>query len=277
VVTPEETMVGGWAIDITGEQELRQSASSSLEKRKMSEEEREEIKVREHQLMDMKSRFVTMASHEFRTPLSTILSSVHLLEKYTTAEQQSNRMRHAGKIKESVHHIDSLLEDFLSIGRLAEGKVAVYPTAVSLREVIGETISSLEMLKKAGQQVVASYSGDDQLITDRKLLRNIISNLLSNALKFSGEQKTNTITADHSAAGVTITVKDQGIGISKEDQAHLFETFYRARNVQNIQGTGLGLHIVKQYVQMLQGTIGVESEIGVGTTVIVSLPLHSKL
>ena len=227
---------------------------------------------KEHHLNEMKNRFVSMASHEFRTPLSTILSSIYLMEKYETTEQQMNRVKHAEKIKECVHHMNALLEDLLSIGKLEEGKVSAHPATLNLVELISETIGTLDSLKKKGQQIVFTHKGTEAITSDKKLLRNIISNLLSNALKFSSAHKSVEINSEVSPDGTRITIKDHGLGISHADQLHLFESFYRGRNAQNVQGTGLGLHIVKRYLEILNGKIELTSELDRGTTVCVLLP-----
>ena len=230
-------------------------------------------RAKEYQLNDLKNRFVSMASHEFRTPLSTILSSVYLLEKYTTTEQQTTRLKHAGKIKESVIHMNALLEDFLSIGNLEEGNLAISPSTFNLNELVQEIITELQPLQKEGQEILVSYNGGERITTDKKIARTIIANILSNALKFSPENRRVWISVTVSNRSLDFSIKDLGIGISREDLQHLFKTFHRGRNAQHIQGTGLGLHIVKRYVQLLKGNILVNSEVGVGTEVSVIIPL----
>ena len=219
----------------------------------------------------MKSRFVSMASHEFRTPLSTILSSAFLLEKYTTTEQQINRQRHIMRIRESISHLNALLEDFLSLGRLEEGKTVIQESAFNLDELITGIIEELEPFKKSGQVVKFKHAGNTVITTDKKLLKNIIINLLNNAFKFSDENKIISIKSVVEKNKIIISIKDEGIGISSEDQKHLFESFYRGKNAQNIQGTGLGLHIVKRYIRLLNGDIKLESQLNKGTTVTVTI------
>jgi PAS domain S-box-containing protein len=272
IITEDETYIGGWAVDISEEITLRQSVNDSLQQLQLSEKKLKAALAREHQLNDMKSRFVSMASHEFRTPLSTILSSVYLLEKYTAEEQQGNRLKHAGKIKEAVQHMNFLLDDFLSIEKLEEGKVFIHTTPVDLTGLIQEALAELGPLRKAGQVVVYHHQGFSTLNTDKKLVKNIVVNLLSNAFKFSGEKSEIRINTVASRTAFTLTVNDTGIGISKADQQHLFEMFFRGRNAVNIQGTGLGLHIAKRYVALLCGEISLQSETGVGTRVTVQVP-----
>lgn len=268
----DETLVGGWAVDITEEIELRETLTKSLDRLKRSETELKDALAKEHQLNDIKSRFVSMASHEFRTPLSTILSSSFLLEKYNTGEYQANRSKHLHRIKEAVHHTNSLLEDFLSLGKLEEGKTNANFSEFNLPELIHNVVEELELIKKNGQEIVFFHKGPNKIVNDNKLVKAILINLLSNSIKFSEENRKICINSHATKKEVTITIKDEGIGISKKDQEHLFESFYRGRNAQNIQGTGLGLHIVKRYLQLLQGEINLQSVMGKGTTVTVVLP-----
>ena len=271
ILSNDEIYIGGWALDITEEINLRETLMESLSKLQNSENELKEALAKEHLLNDMKSRFVSMASHEFRTPLSTILSSAFLLEKYTTTEQQINRQRHIMRIRESISHLNALLEDFLSLGRLEEGKTVIQESAFNLDELITGIIEELEPFKKSGQVVKFKHAGNTVITTDKKLLKNIIINLLNNAFKFSDEHKTVFVKSVVEKNKIIISIKDEGIGISSEDQMHLFESFYRGKNAQNIQGTGLGLHIVKRYIRLLNGDIKLESQLNKGTTVTVTI------
>ena len=271
LLSNNENFIGGWAIDITEEVTLRESLTNSLERLQESENELKDALKKEHLLNDLKSRFVSMASHEFRTPLSTILSSTFLLEKYTTTEQQTNRLKHIGRVRDAIYHMNSLLEDFLSLGRLEEGKTVINPTVFDLHELLEGIIEEIEPFKKTGQVILFEHKGKKDITTDRKLLKNIVINLLNNALKFSGENKKVKIKSTVAKNKIELNIKDEGIGMSKDDQRHLFESFYRGKNAQNIQGTGLGLHIVKRYVQLLNGEIKLESSLEEGTTVEVTL------
>lgn len=270
----DTTYIGGWAIDITDEIILRETIKNNFEQLQQSEKDLKEALAKEHQLNDMKSRFVSMASHEFRTPLSTMLSSTFLLEKYTTTDQQTNRTKHTHKIKEAIHHMNSLLEDFLSLGKLDEGKTTVKPTHFNLGDLISDVIEEVEPIRKEGQAIHFNSNGCNEIYTDKKLLKNILVNLLSNAYKFSEENKSIWIGYKTCNKNVEISVTDEGIGISEEDKKHLFETFFRAKNAQNIQGTGLGLHIIKRYADLLNAGVDLKSEIGKGTTVTLTLPLN---
>lgn len=214
-----------------------------------------------------------MASHEFRTPLSTVLSSASLLGKYTTTEQQDKRNRHIDKIKNSVKHLNDILEDFLSLGKLDEGKVRVDLTEFDLLEFINETIEEMKGLLKKDQQMIPGYSGDRTIHSDKKLLKNIIINLITNAIKFSEEGSDIYIQTKVENGSAFISVIDKGIGIGKEDQDHLFSSFFRGANATNIAGSGLGLHIVKRYTDLLKGDVHLQSELGKGTTLIITIPV----
>ena len=249
---------------------ILRAALRELEK---SQEELSNALSKEKELNEIKSRFVSMASHEFRTPLSTILSSANLLSRYTLTEDQDKRDKHIKRIKDAVNHLNVLLEEFLSLGRLEEGRTRAEPAPFSFRELLEEVTEEMQSLAKEGQVVHCQYTGDQILTSDRRLVKNILINLLSNALKFSPEATPIQLQAEPLArGGITLSVLDKGIGISDEDRQHLFSSFFRGANALNIEGTGLGLHIVRRYIDLLQGTISLESTLGVGTSVTVKLP-----
>ncbi|MEO6611655.1 MAG: PAS domain-containing sensor histidine kinase [Chitinophagaceae bacterium] len=248
----------------------------ALQKLEQSQEELNEALDKERQLNEIKSRFVSMASHEFRTPLTTVLSSASLLSKYTGANEQDKRDKHISKIKNSVNNLNDILEDFLSLGKLNEGRVDTKMEKVSIRSTMEETIEEMKPMLKKGQHFVVHCDRDCEANTDSKLLHNILVNLISNAIKFSEEAKSITLKATRHNDKIIICVADQGIGISEEDQEHLFNSFFRAANAVNIQGTGLGLHIVKRYVDLLGGEVGLTSELNKGTTINFSIPVNKS-
>jgi PAS domain S-box-containing protein len=244
----------------------------ALQKLEESQKELSEALDKEKQLNEIKSRFVSMASHEFRTPLSTVLSSASLLSKYTTTEEQDKRTRHVEKIKSSVKHLNDILEDFLSLGKLDEGKIAAHCAEFNLKEFLDDVIDEMKGLLKKGQKFNVTYEGIAHIYSDKKLLKNILINLASNAIKFSDEGRSidiRTVANDNKAI---ISIADKGIGIPEDDQEHLFTSFYRAHNAVNIQGTGLGLHIIKRYLDLLGGSIRLESKLNEGTTFFVTIP-----
>lgn len=226
----------------------------------------------EKELNDMKSRFVTMASHEFRTPLSTILSSISLVNKYSGGENDEKIQKHVHRIKSAVTNMTLILNDFLSAEKLEEGKVFLRNEDLNIQELSNEIINEINGILKSGQKVIYSHSGLLSASLDKQMVRNILLNLISNAIKFSPENKIIELITTIDSEEVIITVKDQGMGIPKEEQEHLFQRFFRARNVTNIQGTGLGLNIVGKYLEIMNGTISFESQVDVGTTFKIVIP-----
>jgi len=241
-----------------------------------SRKELSEALVSEKELGELKSRFVTTASHEFRTPLSTILSSVYLLEKYKPEEYEGKKGKHIQRIKKSVEGMKGILEDFLSLGKLEEGKIQARMEELDARHCTEElevVIHEMEHLLKSGQQIhFLPTLKRTTLWSDMHLLQNILINLISNAIKFSAENMVIGISLELTAQSLTLSVKDSGIGISEEDQQHLFERFFRARNAANIQGTGLGLHIIARYLELLNGTIRLKSALNEGSCFTVQIP-----
>ncbi|MGN6165973.1 MAG: ATP-binding protein [Flavisolibacter sp.] len=245
----------------------------ALQRLEESQQELSEALDKERELNEIKSRFVSMASHEFRTPLSTVLSSASLLAKYTTTEEQDKRNRHIEKIKGSVKHLNDLLEDFLSLGKLDEGKVGATFQELNLHELVQDTIDEMKGLVKREQHIEYRHLGDEVVESDKKLIKNILINLISNAIKFSDEGTTVHVVSDVKEDTAVISVRDEGIGIAEEDQHHLFSSFFRGKNALNIQGTGLGLHIVKRYLDLLGGDVKLKSELGKGTTITFAIPV----
>ncbi len=227
---------------------------------------------RQKELNELKSRFVAMASHEFRTPLSAILSSSSLLEHYIAPEKFDKCSKHIERIKSSVKNLTHILDDFLSLEKLEQGKTDINLIDFNLRELIEDVVEEMDgMLRKKEQEINYHYQGIDEIHQDKKILRNILLNLLSNASKYSPDKKQIFIVADVTNERVFISVRDEGIGIPAVAQKHLFDKFFRADNATNIQGTGLGLNIVKRYVELLGGQISFTSEQGIGTTFTIEL------
>ena len=221
---------------------------------------------KEKKLGEMKSRFVSMASHEFRTPLSTILSSAYLVEKYSELSEQPKREKHIGRIISAVNNLTNILNEFLSVGKIEEGKLVLNISNFNVNKLIESTVADLKTMLKVGQEINYSHEGKEEINLDGSLLKNIVINLVSNAIKFSAENKPIHITSSCNKDEFVIKVKDSGIGISKEDQEHLMERFFRGANAVNVQGTGLGLHIVSKYVECMQGKMTYESVLNEGTT-----------
>jgi len=230
---------------------------------------------KERELNELKSRFVTMASHEFKTPLSTILSSATLISKYPATEEVDKREKHIDRIKSSVNNLNGILNDFLSISKLEEGKIPNKPELFNLVKSSELVAEELRTLLKKGQNISYNPSGKTEadVVLDKQIFKNIIINLLSNAVKYSSEGKDIVFTTFLSDDKLEIKVQDCGIGIPEDEQPYLFNRFFRANNASNIQGTGLGLHIVKKYVELLNGTITFVSELNVGTTFTITIQL----
>lgn len=231
---------------------------------------------KERELNELKSRFLSMASHEFKTPLSTVLSSVELIELYREEAQQPKREKHIDRIKDAVNQLTEVLNDFLSLSKLEQGQVAILPRLTDLRAVIATCVEGSEGQLKPGQKVTLQLAPEpSRIVTDPKLLRHILTNLLSNAAKYSSPGAEITVVTGMRGDDCFISIKDQGIGIPVEDQPHLFDRFFRARNVENVKGTGLGLNIVNHYIDLLEGSIAFTSAMGQGSTFTILLPLKS--
>lgn len=242
-----------------------------------SEKELTRLLEKEKELGDLKSRFISMASHEFKTPLSTILSSASLLTKYTKTEDQIDRDRHITKIKSAVRNLNGILNDFLSLGNLEQGRINYQATEFFYHAFCMELIGEVDGLLQTGQEIeFVGLEEDVTLLLDRRLFKNCIINLLTNAIKYSKENQRIAFASRLKENQLIISISDYGIGIPEEDKPHLFSRFFRATNVNNIKGTGLGLNIVKKYLELLGGEINFESKLGMGTTFTVIVPLAYK-
>ncbi len=244
----------------------------ALEEIEQSKQEVLRALEKERQLNDMKTKFVTIASHEFRTPLATILSSASLIGRYVHTEEDEKRQKHVQRIKSTVNNLTEILNDFLSLGKLEEGQIRNVPVVFNLPEFCQELVEELRSLCKENQYIQYSHEGEAEVCIDRHLLKNVLINLLSNATKYSGAGKDIFLRTYKNGKNIHFEVQDQGMGIPEQDQAHVFDRFFRAHNSGTIQGTGLGLNIVKKYIQLMQGDIRLESQLNRGTTMYVELP-----
>lgn len=245
----------------------------TLEQLERAKEEQGRALAAERKLSELKSRFVSMASHEFRTPLTSVLTSAILIGKYPGGDQQDKRRKHLDTIQSSVKHLTDILEEFLLVGMLEEGKVETHPKDVILSKLVADTVADMRLMLKPGQAIETHQAGSNDVSIDPSLLRKILVNLISNAIKYSQAGTVVSLRLTCTGNSLTLVVEDQGIGIAKEDQGHLFERFYRTPGVSNIAGTGLGLHIVGRYVELMGGEISLLSELNQGTTVTLTLPL----
>ncbi len=253
-----------------------QALQESLAELTKAEQDLQKALVNEKELNEMKSRFISMASHEFRTPLTTIESSADLIARYIASDQQDKRIKHIGRIKNSVQNLTNILNDFLSLEKLENGVINLNFGQFNLQGIFEELRDMFEFTLKGSQQLQLSAIPDVVAYTDPHILKNIIINLLSNAIKYSKDDGVIELTTVHSNDRLTVVVKDNGIGISEADQKNLFRRFFRAENAVNIQGTGLGLNIVKRYLELLDGEITFESKENHGSTFTFSIPTHKR-
>lgn len=240
-------------------------------KQKEAEAEVRKSLEKEKELNELKSRFVTLASHEFRTPLSTILSSVTLISKYEEIGDREKMNKHIHRIKSCVSELTVILNDFLSLSKLEEGVVTNAPSEFNIYVLAKDIQDEMQSMLKEKQTFTCLHSGREMVYLDKNIVKNILLNLISNAVKYSEEGVIELSVAVNNV-NIIFTVKDQGIGISEEDKPFLFTRFFRAHNAANIQGTGLGLNIVKRYVELLNGHIALESKIDHGSTFTIEIP-----
>lgn len=227
-------------------QDAKEEVSLSLEKEK--------------ELNQLKSRFVSMASHEFRTPLSSIQLSASLIEKYAQEYTNPNISKHVGKIKVGVSNLTNILNDFLSLERLESDKIEPQVAEFDLVKTAEEIAEEMQLVAKQNQNIIYQHTGKTSMVTmDVGLLKNCIINLISNAIKYSGENTFIEFNTEINKEKCLIVIKDNGIGIPINDHKHLFEPFFRANNTGSIPGTGLGLNIVNRYINLMNGEIEFES------------------
>lgn len=246
-----------------------------VSERKKAENEVRKSLDREKDLSELKSKFVSIASHEFRTPLSAVLSSASLIQQYKDRRDLDKLDKHITRIKSAVNHLTQILNDFLSLGKLEEGKVELLAEEVELGEFFDDLKEEISGFLKDRQNVNVTFlSQAKEIRTDPRILRNVMFNLISNASKYSPADKSINVTYQSIDGSAHFSVQDNGIGIPAEDQKHLFSRFFRASNTKDIQGTGLGLNIVKRYLDLLGGNISFKSDIGRGTTFYITMPRH---
>ena len=229
---------------------------------------------KEKELNELKTKFLSLVSHEFKTPLSGILTSVVLAGKYKLEEQQDKREKHLNTIKNKVHYLDNILNDFLSIERLESGKVTYKFSSFSLSKLVNEVVYNANVTLKSGQEIEYPQNLEHIVLNqDEKILELVLSNLLSNAIKYSPENTLIKFEIKLEKEKIKFIISDEGIGIPSKDQKHIFERYFRAENALLNQGTGIGLNIAKVHLENLGGSISFQSEENKGTKFIVELPL----
>jgi len=220
---------------------------------------------REKELSQLKSRFVSMASHEFRTPLSSMQLSASLIEKYAEKPDYNNIIKHTGRIRNAVQLLNNILNDFLNLEKLEAGRVVVSKSDINVVRLAEEITEEMQLICKKNQHIVYQHTGAEGTFRlDEHLLKSSIINLISNAIKYSGEDTFIEFTTEIRDGECTVCVSDNGIGIPVEDQKNLFEPFFRAHNTGSIPGTGLGLNIVRRYVELMGGRLEYRSAINEG-------------
>jgi two-component system sensor kinase FixL len=252
-----------------------QTLNETIDALTLTKEEVSSTLEKEKELNKIKSRLLSMASHEFRTPLSTIQLSTSLLQRYAENIDNPKIETHICKIKSAIANLTTILDDFLLLEKTESNKITLQISNFDLQGFIKEIVGDLKLLTKKKQKIINKPNPEAVLVKlDKNLLKNCIINLVSNAIKYSGEDTQIELWTSINKNTVKINVKDNGIGIPEEDHKHLFEAFFRAHNTGNIPGTGLGLHIVSRYVSLMHGTISFKSAVDKGTLFTIELPRY---
>ncbi len=261
-------------LDITERHNYTERLEKTVEKRT---KQLTKALAKEKDLSELKTRFLSLVSHEFKTPLSGILTSITLLSKYTQTDQQEKRDKHVNTIKNKVKYLDTILNDFLSVERLESGKVNYKVESFPLSKSVNEVVYNANMLLKAGQKIKYPENIDDLIIQfDEKTLELVLSNLVHNAIKYSPEDSTIDLQIKIEENELVLKVTDQGIGIPKEEQKYIFNRYFRAENALLTQGTGIGLNIAKQHLENLGASLEFSSEENKGSSFIVHIPKQLK-
>lgn len=245
-----------------------------ISQQKLIEDNLRDALAKERELRDLKSRFISMASHEFRTPLAVIQASTDILNYYSEQLNSTQKSEHFDKIFHQIQHMADLLDQVLTLNRQDFREVDFHPVPTNLDTLCQEIVDDFKLATNATHgQRYACLGESKPIMVDPSLIRHAINNLVSNGVKYSPKGSTIDMKLIYKERQVEISVSDQGIGIPEQDRKYLFQPFHRAQNVGTIQGTGLGLSITKQAIEMHGGTISVESQEGVGTTFSVTIPL----
>jgi len=257
--------------------ELNLNYKEEIKKRIIAETRIKAALKKEIELNDLKTKFLSMVSHEFKTPLSGILTSSMLLKKYQRNEEQKKRDKHIEIITNKVHYLNDILNDFLSIEKLDSNKIVYKFSTFHLSKVINEVVYNANLLLKTGQRIIIPDNIDDFVLQqDERILELILSNLIHNSIKYSGENTIIQIAVYQNNDTIIFKIKDEGIGIPQKDQKFIFNRYFRAENALNIQGTGIGLNIIKAHIENLKGKISFSSEENSGSEFVLILPKENK-
>jgi PAS domain S-box-containing protein len=256
----------------------RKNYTATLEKTvKKRTQQLTEALEKEKDLNELKTKFLSLVSHEFKTPLSGILSSATLAGKYTQSEQQAKREKHLKTIQNKVKYLNNIINDFLSIERLESGKVSYKYSTFPLSKVVNEVIYDANMLLKNEQRINYPQDIDDIVIEfDEKILELALTNIVHNAIKYSPENSVIDIRVEVKKDGLTLEIKDEGMGIPQKEQKFIFDRYFRAENALLNQGTGIGLNIVKSHLENLGATVTFTSKEGHGSSFVIHLPATSN-
>lgn len=254
-------------------QKVNIERDAEIKKRIKAQNEINSALKKEKELNELKTKFLSLVSHEFKTPLSGILTSAMLLGKYKQTDQQDKRDKHVKTITDKVHYLNNILNDFLSIEKLETGKINYKYNNFKLSKVVNEVVYNANMLLKEGQKINYPENIDEMsLFQDEKIVELALSNLVHNAIKYSSENTVVDIKVKQDENMTTFIISDNGIGIPLNDQKSIFNRYFRAENALLTQGTGIGLNIVKSHLENLGGSIHFVSEENIGSTFTIILP-----
>lgn len=259
-------------LEIQVRERTAELAEANLKLQKENDE-RQTVIEKEKELNLLKNRFISVISHEFRTPLTGIQSGVQLFERYGDTWDKEKKQKFFNTIYNSIRFTNLLLDDISIIGQDVNGKINYNPSLCTIEEICKQAF--VDITAVFGKSVVINFSCKPETIktlADESLLRHIVNNLLSNAVKYTGHEKQIDFSATIENDNVVLIINDNGIGIPEEDLKYIFEPFHRASNAENIKGTGLGLAIVKRCVKLHGGSVDINSTVNKGTTVTVKIP-----
>lgn len=249
------------------------STISDISTKKAQEQELKIALSKEKELNEMKSRFITMASHEFRTPLGSVLTSIDLIKTYIKNNDIQKCEKHINRVKSSVSSLTEILNNFLSLDKLEHGEIKINKEKVDIKKLIHQVLDKTEQLLKSEQSIKYTHTGKSEIKTDSNIIHTILLNLLTNASKYSAEGKKIELKVTVSDKKLKIQIKDYGIGIASHEQEKIFSRLFRAKNAEMIEGTGLGLNIIKNYIELFNGSISFKSKENEGSIFTVNIPI----
>ncbi len=255
--------------------QLNKDYKSEIKRRIEAEIQIKDALKKERELNELKTKFLSMVSHEFKTPLSGILTSATLFGKYKLENQQQNRDKHIDIITNKVRYLDNIINDFLSIERLESNKVVYKFSKFNLSKIVNEVVYNSNLLLKTGQKINTSKNSDAYVLyQDEKILELVLTNIINNAIKYSPQDTIIDLEFYKEKKAIVFKVTDKGIGIPQKDQKFIFNRYFRAENALNNQGTGIGLNIVKSHLENLGGSIIFRSKENEGSMFKFILPMY---